>query len=219
MHPVFEGKQTLLLDMDGTLLDLAYDNFFWQELLPVAYADAHDLPLVAARDSLRAMIAAEAGTLNWYRLDFWSERLKLDILALKASCAERVNYLPGALAFIEAARAQGFRLVLVTNSSRELLQIKDARTQITAHMDAVYSSGDFAAAKESQQFWHRFSEAEQLRREDAVLLDDSASVLRAAQDFGLGGVLGLRKPDSRRAAGSFEDIDSVETVAALLPAD
>jgi putative hydrolase of the HAD superfamily len=34
---------TVLLDMDGTLLDLRFDNWFWQELIPSRYAAAHGL--------------------------------------------------------------------------------------------------------------------------------------------------------------------------------
>src|SRR5882757_7567074 len=34
---------TVLLDMDGTLLDLRFDNWFWQELIPRRYAAAKGL--------------------------------------------------------------------------------------------------------------------------------------------------------------------------------
>lgn len=217
MHTVLEGCDTLLLDMDGTLLDLAYDNYFWQELLPAAYARAHGIAHDEADATLRRLIAAEAGTLNWYCLEFWTDRLQLDVLALKASCADRIGYLPGAQTFLQHARDTGYRLVLVTNSSRALLDIKDERTQITRLMDAVYSSGDFGAAKESQRFWDQFAEAEGLDRSRAVLLDDSRAVLNAAKAFGLKDVLGLRKPDSRRPANAIDDYQSVETVAELLP--
>ena len=32
--------ETVLLDLDGTLLDLAFDNYFWRERVPAAYAAA-----------------------------------------------------------------------------------------------------------------------------------------------------------------------------------
>ena len=34
---------TVLLDMDGTLLDLRFDNHFWRELVPERYAERHGL--------------------------------------------------------------------------------------------------------------------------------------------------------------------------------
>ena len=216
MNALFDDRSTLLLDMDGTLLDLAYDNHFWLEVVPAAYAAASDRPADVARQDVFDLVGAQSGTLNWYCLDYWSDALGLDILALKRSCEDRIGYLDGAEAFLHRARLAGYRLVLVTNSNRDLLALKDARTRITSHMDAVYSSHDFRAAKESQSFWQRFSQAERIERRDCVLIDDSASVLRAGQTFGLGGVIGLRKPDSGRPARDLPGLTTVNDVSELL---
>ncbi|NLD01354.1 MAG: haloacid dehalogenase, partial [Gammaproteobacteria bacterium] len=39
---------TVLLDMDGTLLDLHFDNFFWLKYLPQCYAEKNNLSLAQA---------------------------------------------------------------------------------------------------------------------------------------------------------------------------
>ena len=69
--------------MDGTLLDLHFDTFFWLEHLPVRYAQLHSIDRDEARQWLHQRIRAEQGTLNWYCLDYWSEELDVDIKALK----------------------------------------------------------------------------------------------------------------------------------------
>ena len=41
--PDWENIETVLLDMDGTLLDLHFDNHFWLQHVPVCYAEKHGL--------------------------------------------------------------------------------------------------------------------------------------------------------------------------------
>ena len=36
---------TVLLDLDGTLLDLHFDNYFWCQHLPLCYARRHGIAL------------------------------------------------------------------------------------------------------------------------------------------------------------------------------
>lgn len=36
----WQEVDTVLLDMDGTLLDLAFDNYFWQTLVPETWPPA-----------------------------------------------------------------------------------------------------------------------------------------------------------------------------------
>ena len=74
---------TVLLDMDGTLLDLHYDNHFWLEHVPRRYAEKHALSLEAAKEALRGRYRQAEGTLDWYCVDYWTRELNLDIALLK----------------------------------------------------------------------------------------------------------------------------------------
>ena len=49
---VLDDCETLMLDMDGTLLDLAFDNYVWKTLIPERYAGTHGLPVDEARREL-----------------------------------------------------------------------------------------------------------------------------------------------------------------------
>ena len=44
----WQEVDTVLLDMDGTLLDLAFDNYFWQTLVPETWGAARGLNLQEA---------------------------------------------------------------------------------------------------------------------------------------------------------------------------
>ncbi|MDP9064806.1 MAG: haloacid dehalogenase, partial [Pseudomonadota bacterium] len=97
MQPVevdWSSIDTVLLDMDGTLLDLRFDNWFWQEHVPALYAAARGLSQGEALRQLEPKFRARRGTLAWYCIDFWSDELNLDIAALKRAWRHRVGYLP-----------------------------------------------------------------------------------------------------------------------------
>ncbi len=183
--PDWHAIDVVLLDMDGTLLDLGFDSYFWLELLPQRYAEAQGLSLHAAREHLTPLLAAHAGTLNWYCLDYWSEHLGLDIVALKHQVAHRIRWLPGAQRFLEQLAMLGKRRVLATNAHRASVGLKLERTGLGAHVEAVHSAHDFGHPKESQAFWHALGAREHFDPARTLFVDDSIAVLRAAHVFGV----------------------------------
>ena len=68
----WEDIDTVLLDMDGTLLDLHFDNHFWLEYVPQRYAEQHGISLDAAKQELMQRYRQVEGTLDWYCVDYWS---------------------------------------------------------------------------------------------------------------------------------------------------
>ncbi len=140
--------ETVLLDLDGTLLDLAFDNDFWRQRVPEAFAQRRAITLAQARAELRPRFAAREGTLDWYCIEYWSRELELDIRALKQEAAHQIRWLPGAREFLGRVRALGKRLVLITNAHPIALAIKDARTEVISYFDAGFSSHRFGAPKE-----------------------------------------------------------------------
>ncbi|HMB73051.1 MAG TPA: GMP/IMP nucleotidase [Gammaproteobacteria bacterium] len=206
---------TLLLDMDGTVLDLAFDNYFWLELVPQRFAHARGMAYEAALEEFRAHNERALGTLNWYCIDHWSDQLGLDIATIKHDVRHRIAYLPGALPFLRAARDFGLRPIVVTNAHRRTLAIKMRQTHLERHVDAVYSSHDFGHPKESAQFWRRFESSAGLRRERCVLIDDSRPVIAAGRAHGLGGTVTITQPDSSRPRRTVDDGPAVAGLADL----
>ncbi len=203
----------VLLDLDGTLLDLDFDNHFWRTLVPRVWGAARGMDFEAANQILRPRFAACEGTLPWYSTEYWSRELGLDIVALKRQDADRIRWLPGAQHFLTAARARGKRLVLLTNAHPEALAIKHERTGVLEHFDAHFSSHDFGHPKEDPGFWSALRQVEHHEPSRSLFVDDSASVLRAAGKAGIGLIRAIRRPGTaacaRRAHEEFEAIDAL----------
>jgi len=207
---------TVLLDLDGTLLDLAFDTGFWRERVPEAWGRARALGVEQARALLMPRFRACEGTLDWYCIDYWSRELDLDIAALKRREAHRIGWLPGAREFLGRVRALGKRLVLLTNAHPTTLAIKDARTQVVSYFDTSFSSHRFGAPKEQARFWQELARVESFDAARSLFVDDSVPVLRAARAAGIGTIYAVRRPDSCAPARVHDEFAAVDAVAELL---
>ena len=220
MHPAaaldWSAIDTVLLDMDGTLLDLRFDNWFWLELIPRRYAAARGLEVAQAQDLLAPKFVEVRGTLQWYCIDYWTRELELDIAVIKREAFDQVSFLPGAEQFLARLQASGKRRVLVTNAHPETLAIKSERVALTRYFDACYSSHPFAAPKEHAEFWPRLAAEEKFEPQRTLFVDDSLSVLKAAHNFGIGWLRAVRRPDSGRPPQHTGEYAAVDRVADLL---
>ena len=195
---------TVMLDMDGTLLDLGFDTWFWHTLVPEHYAALHGISEEEARTRLRPKFVDIAHTLQWYCIDYWTRELGLEIAVLKRTVQERVGYLPGAEGFLQRLSTSGKRVVLVTNSHPETLAIKDERVALTQYFHATYSTHSFGMPKEHADFWPLLLQQEKFEPSRALFVDDSLPVLESARRFGIA-------HNTPRMAWALCDQDGVRT--------
>jgi HAD superfamily hydrolase (TIGR01509 family) len=194
--PEWSAIRTVCLDMDGTVLDLSFDNMFWLDALPRHWGERHGVPAEEAIRSLRDRFDAKRGTLDWYCIDHWSEELDFDIAALKAELGAHIRYLPGAIDFLDAARALGKRLLLTTNAHPISLAVKERQTGLSRHFDQMVSSHEFGVPKESETFWIRLAASHAVDPSSTLFVDDSAAVIEAALRAGVCSVYQVLQPDS-----------------------
>lgn len=211
--PAWTNVDTVLVDMDGTLLDLAFDNFFWLELVPREFARRRGLRHGDAKRDIKARYDRVVGTLPWYCLDHWSGELDLDLARLKRDHRHLIRYLPMVPEFLRTVRARGKRLVLVTNAHPETLAVKLEHTGLGAHLDEMFTSHEFGAPKESGAFWNALHERRPFDPERTVTIDDSVPVLEAARAFGIRRTFAVLRPDSslprRPAVPGHATVDGV----------
>jgi putative hydrolase of the HAD superfamily len=218
MNPksLLENCDTLMLDMDGTVLDLAFDNYVWQELMPGEYAKRADISEDEARAHLYSLYRGVEGKLDWYCVDHWSEQLGLDVIAIHRTVNERIGYLPGAREFLETVSRRDVRLLLVTNSHRDTLAVKTEVTGVVDYFDEIYTSHDIGHAKEDQPFWEAVQETESFDPGSTLFVDDNVSVLRSAQQFGVEMLLTVTRPDTTAPIKDDSEFAGVESLADLL---
>ena len=209
--------QTVLLDMDGTLLDLRFDNHFWLEHMPRRYGETYNLDADLARAELLARYRSVEGTLEWYCLDYWSRELRMDVATLKREVEHLIAIHPYVLEFLEQVRRASKRVLLVTNAHPDSLSLKLERTSLRGYFDAIISSHNLGLPKEHPGFWARLKIQESFDPAATLLIDDSVSILRSARDYGIAFLISVLKPDSAHPPTTPAEFLAIHDFSELLP--
>lgn len=207
---------TVLLDMDGTLLDLHYDNHFWLEHLPQRYAELHGISRAMAELELMPLFERNAGQLKWYCLDFWSAELKIPVRELKLETADLIALRPDADTFLAAIKNAGKRVILITNAHRDSLSLKLERIELAPYFERLISSHDYGFPKESPQFWDALHADIGFDPARSLFIDDTLPILRSARDFGVRHLLAVKQPDSNKGPKDTEEFAALGDYRDLL---
>jgi len=207
----WDAIDSVLLDMDGTLLDLNFDNHFWQEHVPLRYGEKEGLTTKQAKDEVFPKFKAMEGTIEWYSVDYWSDALDLDIEALKSEVSHLIAIHPHVIEFLDALKSTHRRVVLVTNAHIKSLNLKMEQTQLRGHFHELICSHRYHIPKENPQFWERLQKDEPFDPQRSLLIDDSIPVLKSAQRFGIAHLLSVYKPDSQKPARNIEQFQAIHS--------
>lgn len=208
--------ETVLLDMDGTLLDLHFDNHFWLEHTPKAYAKKHSLPLSEAKTTLKQQNDAVHGQLEWYCLDYWEQQLELPIVELKREIQHLIQLRDDTIPFLDKLKSVGKEVILVTNAHPNSLSLKVERTQLDNHIDKLISCHQYGASKESQSLWQQLHKELKFDPAKTLFVDDSVRILDSAKEFGIKHLLAVANPDSKRPPTPINGYVNVTDYRALL---
>lgn len=207
---------TVLLDMDGTLLDLHFDNHFWLEYVPGRYAESNGLSLQHAKQQLMERYKSVEGTLDWYCIDHWSRQLGLDIVLLKQEVDHLIAVHPHVTEFLERLQQLGKRRVLVTNAHQHTLQLKMEKTRLSGHLERVISSHEIGLAKENDGFWEELQKQEYFDPRRTLFIDDSLPVLRSARRFNIRWLLAVSLPDSTQPQREVTEFPAIRDFSELM---
>lgn len=215
--PDWSKIETIFLDMDGTLLDLHFDDFFWQIYLPEKYAEIQGIEQERARSSLQREFDIRKGTLNWYCTDFWSDHLGVDIITLKSEISHLINIHEHVIQFLETMNEHQKRVILLTNAHPDVVKLKMRHAPLEKYFNRIISSHNLGHPKEDQALWQQLQQEEPFNPATTLFIDDSTSVLDSARLYGIAYLLGISQPSSQKPASKQDNYLTLESFAQITP--
>lgn len=206
----------VLLDMDGTLLDRHFDNFFFEEELPRRYATKYGLDAAEAREKLFALYRSVEGELNWTDLHYWTRTLNIDVIAMTKEFDYMIGFLPHADEFLRHLHAKGKRMHLVTNAHMAGVAIKVEKTGLDRYVHRILDAFEVGYLKMRPEYWPICQRLLGFDPKRTLYLDDDEACLDAAQQYGVGHIYHSAKSSSQLPAQRSARHRSIESLAAFI---
>ena len=143
----------IMFDMDGTPLDLAFDDYIWNQCLPEHYAQFHGYSLEKSHQYLQQLYLDHKHTLSWYSSAFWSLQTGINTLKMQQNHESKICLRAGSLELLEQLKAAGHVCWLVTNADCKSLELKLENIPLRPHFDLIISSEQIGYPKETLAFW------------------------------------------------------------------
>jgi putative hydrolase of the HAD superfamily len=208
---------TVLLDMDGTLLDRHFDDHFWMEHVPQVYSRKNRLTLESAKKELYRLFRSQEKTLNWTDLDYWSSRLGLDIPLLKRDVDHLISVHPFVVEFLLFLRRNGKSIHLVTNAHGKTLELKMRKTRLGPYFSGIISAHDLGLPKEEEAFWGKLRERIPYDPVRTLLGEDSETNLKTAASYGIRYLVFVSRSSSALPPEASPDFVSIHYFNRIIP--
>lgn len=209
---------TVLLDMDGTLLDRHFDDHFWLEHVPARWAARNNTDLEFARTHLYALFRSQENTLNWTDLDYWSDRLKMDIPLLKKEVEHLIAVHPFVIEFLLFLKQHQKTVWLVTNAHSKTLDLKMKKTLIGPYFDGIISAHQVGLPKEDDRFWRALQDFIPYVPDRTLLGEDSETNLETAARYNLKYLIYVGRYSSSLPPQTSQQFATINYFSQLIPA-
>lgn len=214
----WDSIDTVFLDMDGTLLDLRFDNHFWLEHVPMRFSELHGISIEQAKAQLFPKMRELSGQLDWYCTAFWSRELDLPIIKLKHEVSHLIKSRAHVKQFLKYLRQIGKEVVLFTNAHEDTVALKMEKTGLATAFDKTITSHSLGHAKETSAAWQALGNRYEFSPGRSLFIDDNFSVLDSARTYGIAQLLGIKKPDSKGGCLSHERYTLLDSFEQIMPA-
>jgi putative hydrolase of the HAD superfamily len=208
---------TVLLDMDGTILDRHFDDHFWLEHVPMRWASHNNTTIEYAKEHLYTLFRSQEDTLNWTDLDYWSDRLELDIPVLKEEIEHLIAVHPYVIDFLLFLKQQGKAVWLVTNAHSKTLDLKMRTTRIDRYFNGIISAHQVGLPKEDLGFWKKLQNFISYDPARTLLGEDSEANLSTARHFYIRYLIYISRFSSKISPKQSEHFTTIDYFNKLIP--
>jgi putative hydrolase of the HAD superfamily len=207
----------VLIDMDGTLLDKYFDDYFWSHLVPERYAEKNDMSFGKAKEYLFDKYRSQEKTLNWTDIDYWTNELGIDIPALKEQIRHLIDVHPYVEEFLSLLKKHKKKVIMATNAHYKTVSLKMKKTRIGHYFDEIITSNEIGCPKEHQPFWVRTQKQLGFEKERTMFIDDTEDVLHAAHEYGIQYIIFKALASSKEPPGKSSAYVEVHEFKELFP--
>lgn len=207
--------ETVLLDMDGTLLDLHFDTYFWLTVIPEYISRVQNRPRQEVVSDIMQRYQQVAGSLEWYCIEYWQVELGIDIMQLKALYTHKIQWLKDVKPFLSALKNSNIQRVLVTNAHPLSLELKILHTQLDKHLDKIFTTHQFGSPKESAILWKKLQKEQDYNPQTTLFIDDNEALLEASKQAGITWQLGIFQPNSQLPGKEMEKFQTIKNYREL----
>ena len=205
--------ETFFLDMDGTILDLSYDNYFWHQHIPHVYAQKNNISFEKAKFEFEEKYKKKKNTIQWYSLNFWSNELDINLNNELIKTKHKIRVFPGVINFLDQLKKRRIEVILLTNCPRKMLNVKLTQTKLWGYFSAIISSEDFGYAKETNEFWQFLEKKITYDKDKTIFIDDNQCVLEYSCKNGLKNIISINYPDSDKKKQEIKEYQSLDSIS------
>ena len=199
----------ILSDLDGVILDLAYDKKFWELWLPEQVTRQTNKSIEEAKAEIMTEIDIQRGTLNFYDLNYWDDLLNVDCMQIFQEKEERCSYLAGSYEALQRLSTLKNPKYILTNGDPRIQEYKAETQNFLEFFDSIFYSMHAGYPKESKEFWALARHNLNLEFEDAIFIDDDLKVVTAAAKAGIKQVAWITPGKNRILQNGIETFASL----------
>jgi putative hydrolase of the HAD superfamily len=206
----------ILSDLDGVILDLAYDKKFWELWLPEQVTRQTNKSIEEAKAEIMTEIDIQRGTLNFYDLNYWDDLLNVDCMQIFQEKEERCSYLAGSYEALQRLSTLKNPKYILTNGDPRIQEYKAETQNFLEFFDSIFYSMHAGYPKESKEFWALARHNLNLEFEDAIFIDDDLKVVKAATKAGIKQVAWITPGKNRILQNGVETFASLADLVSTI---